>query len=215
MKIGPTRLTSLCALALTSSLALGQPLPEEAKRGCTFEAPVTHVEHITPQDRDYYWRDTEMDAHGVVLVKVPEPLLNVVGDLQKHSNADEAPPPGFSDSRLKYRGVLVESNDRTTFFFESKSGKVMLTRWEFAHAGARLCLFDEFAGVTILGRKAHLSLARALSSSRVLWKALWLSNAETVQFELYVEDRLDDGQQPTFSPSDILSFAAALDAASR
>lgn len=183
------------------------PVPFPPSCGPT--PPLKYLKELDESASKFFWAKTQRNHSGYLEVEVDVEYMNVIAQLFERSN-QRTDPDAFGGD-LKRVGLLVESPNRQTEFFEKSPGvRAMLTRWSFKRDGASLCIPLEFINAEVRGGRATLSLAQNfLRTSQVIWKLRWLTKAEDVQFELYVEDALHYGQL-TESRKTLLQLAEEL-----
>ena len=203
----------VCGVAAAQQPPGDMPLLEQ----CAADAPLTRIRNVPASQRSLLWRDTRIVGDGYFETTVDPGYLRLVEQMLALPATKARKPVASAveraDSTLNNIATLHESPFRTTEFYADGISKVMFTRWAFAAAGAKLCLFDEFMNAQVRNAAATLSLTKssATDDRRALWKLTWIT-ADTVQYELYVEDRLTLEGSPARSAPDVLELAVRLSA---
>lgn len=176
---------------------------------------IMELSQYSETEQRHHWANTSVSQDGYLMVTVPPQYLETINILK--SKVGDSKEGFLSQQRLDYRipapnmpyGQLIETKNRTTFFFGSADDLWMLTVWNWSADGARLTLFREFLNVDVDGEAGTLSLAVSPPrSAKVMWRLNWIAGA--THYELWKEDKLNSEGRPSLDHAAILAMGASL-----
>lgn len=202
----------LLFLSLLVTDAMAQERPDVIKKIMDKnirDQSVTIVKKLTAEEKIFYWKNKVRNSDGNIETTASIDYLNLIDSMLTISRKKaDIFSNRFSKqfATKKIISELVESPNRSTYFFESQSGVAMLTVWDFVADEAKILLLKDFLNVKIFNFDASLILIKnEASSSKRLWKLSWID--KNIQYELYVSESVDSENKITLKRNDILNLA--------
>lgn len=192
-----------CALLLTGGLAAAQSNDLE----CVGRAPETRSAQSNAKSIGVQRNPPVLRKEGYFDVVVPVEFVGVVTQLRQSVPADSQ---GIRRGDWTRVASVAESPNRQSSVWLASSGtQAMVTTWDFLADGAVICRPSSSLNAKLGSDGASLSLMRSqLRTDLVVWKLTWI-RGNSRQYELYVEDRLENGS-PTLNTGQVIAIGNSL-----
>lgn len=170
---------------------------------------VTIVKNLTDEEKTFYWKNKSINSNGIIETIASTDYLNLIDSMLAISQKKTDTFSNRFSKQLAATEILselIESPNRSNYFYEFQSGVVMLTVWDFVADDAKILLLKDFLNVKTFYSTASLVLVKnEKSSNKQLWKLSWIN--KNIQYELYIPDTGDSTNKSSLKKDDILNLA--------
>lgn len=174
---------------------------------------VTVVKKLTTEEKAFFWRNTKIDADGILirtnpldkdLTSTERMFANSTKAVNKSSKVFKYITKTFDTNTII--GEFIESENHINYFIKVPNGMAMLTIQDLAAEGYKVTVIADFLNVKIRDSGASLILLNGdKSSSKRIWVLSWHQN--NIQFALELPDEIQANGKTKLTKDDVIEFA--------
>lgn len=174
---------------------------------------VTVVKNLTAEEKTFFWRNTKIDADGILirtnpldkdLTSTERMFGNSKKQISKSSKVFKHIAKTFDISTIV--GEFRESEYHINYFVKVPTGMAKLTILDLAAEGYKVTVVADFLNVKFRDANASLILLNGdKSSSKRIWILSWHKN--NIQYDLELPDEIQSSGKTKLTKEDVIEFA--------
>lgn len=177
---------------------------------------VTIVKNLTAEEKAFFWKNTKLDAEGILvksnpldrdLTSIDRMLANSTKKVQKSSKLFRHISKNFDVNNIV--GELLESEHHINYFIKVSTGIAVINILDLEAEGYKVTIVADFLNAKVRESDATLVLINAVEKSKKRqWTVSWVIN--NIEYKLSIPDEIQADGKTKLTKNDVIEFATKI-----